>query len=451
MSGSMNLTKLFQAILKPALGCTEPVAVALAVGSAVQAAGGWVVGQRDLPVTGLRAADIEDITVRVTPCIYKNAYAIPIPNTPGLKGIYISAALGAFCNPLLELELFSQVDDATVDQARWLIDQGRVSVTVDENLPPVDLYIEAVVRFQRGSDTLAGGCSIQDRHTHIVRLLAGDRETYRDQPESSGNRPADADLETLRQMPLSEIVALVAELPDPVVELLRRTIALNMRVCEAGLTEPLGLGAGYHGAGGDTDDQIDLSHHVSSVAAAGSDARMSGFPLEVMSSAGSGNQGIIATIPVVAWARSAGLPEDRLVQAVALAHLVTMHITQHVGYLSALCGVAIKAGIGAACGITYAMGGDVTDIGRAVKIMAATLSGMICDGAKPGCALKVSSSADMATRAAQMAMKQMEVSADDGIVALTPEDTIRNLAELSRSMKAVDRKIIEIMDEKARR
>jgi len=447
----MNLDRLFQSILKPALGCTEPVAVALAVGAAVQAADGWVVGQRDLPVTGLGAPDIRDISVRVTPCVYKNAYAIPIPNTPGLKGIYISAALGAFCNPLLELELFNKVDDAAVDKARWLIDQGRVSVTIGENLPPTDLYIEAEVRFQRGPDFLTGSCSIQDRHTHIVRLSAGDRETYRDLPDAAGSRPADADLKTLGQMELGEIVALVAELPEPVVELIRRTIALNMRVCEAGLIEPLGLGAGYHGAGGDTDDHVDLPHHVSSMAAAGSDARMSGFPLEVMSSAGSGNQGIIATIPVVAWARSADLQDDLLIRAVALAHLITMHITLHVGYLSALCGVAIKAGIGAACGITYAMGGDITDIGRAVKIMAATLSGMICDGAKPGCALKVSSSADMATRAAQMAMKRVEVSADDGIVALTPEATIRNLAELSRSMRAVDRKIIEIMDDKARR
>jgi L-cysteine desulfidase len=446
----MNLENLFQSILKPALGCTEPVAVAMAVGASVQAAAGWTVGVHDLPVGELAAPDIRDITVRVTPSVFKNAFAIPIPNARGEKGIYVAAALGAFCNPNLELELFGGLDDAAVDKARWLIDHGRVAVTIGENLPPTDLYIEAVTRFQLGPELLSGTCIIQDRHTHIVRLRAGERVTYRDMPEEPGRRPVDPDLEALRLMKLGEITALVERLPESVCAMILRTIALNMRACEAGLAEPLGLGAGYLGAGGKNEGAVDLSHYVSSVAAAGSDARMSGYPLEVMSAAGSGNQGITATIPVVAWARSEGLAEDRLIRAVALAHLVTMHITLHVGYLSALCGVAIKAGIGAACGITYAMGGDAAAIGRAVKIMAATLSGMICDGAKPGCALKVSSSADMATRAAQMAMQRMEVSADEGIVAPTPEATIRNLAELSRSMQLVDRKIIEIMDDKAR-
>jgi L-cysteine desulfidase len=128
-----------------------------------------------------------------------------------------------------------------------------------------------------------------------------------------------------------------------------------------------------------------------------------------------------------------------------------MYITLYVGYLSALSGVAIKAVIGAACGVAYAMGGGSDEIGRAVKIMAATLSGMVCDGAKPGCALKVGSSADMAVRAASLAIKKMDVSDDNGIVAKTAEETIRNLAELSHSMDVVDQKIIQIMNEKIRR
>jgi L-cysteine desulfidase len=172
---------------------------------------------------------------------------------------------------------------------------------------------------------------------------------------------------------------------------------------------------------------------------------MSGFALEIMTSAGSGNQGIIATIPVVTYAKAHKVEERRMLQALALSHLVTMYMTCYIGYLSALCGVAIKAGIGASCGVTYAMGGAEKEVERAVKIMAATLTGMICDGAKIGCALKVSNASEMAVRSAELAMRKAEVPDDNGIVAPTAEGTIRNLAELGRSMESVDQKIIEIM------
>jgi L-cysteine desulfidase len=137
-----------------------------------------------------------------------------------------------------------------------------------------------------------------------------------------------------------------------------------------------------------------------------------------------------------------------MLQAIALSHLVTLYVTSHIGYLSSLCGVAIKAGIGAACGITYAMGGGVEEIQSAVKIVAATLSGVICDGAKPGCALKVSSSSDIALRAASLAMKRVDISDENGIVADTAENTVRNLARLNQSMSMVEDKIIQIMQEK---
>jgi len=241
-------------------------------------------------------------------------------------------------------------------------------------------------------------------------------------------------------------VSCVEDLSPDVVELIKMTIAMNVDACEAGLVEPLGLGAGFHG---NVDDAcIDVAHYISSVAAAGSDARMSGYPVKVMSSAGSGNQGIIATMPIVIYGRNKGIDEIRIIKAVALSHLITMYVTLYVGYLSALCGVAIKAGIGAACGLTYLMGGDAADIERAIKIMTATLSGVICDGAKPGCALKVSSAADMAARAANMALKKVEVSYDNGIVEESAEKTIANLGKLSESMNVVDEEIIHIMNEK---
>lgn len=445
----MDLEKLFPKILKPALGCTEPVAVALASAAAVQATAGWALAPPHRPLAAPDADGVESIRIRVNRNIFKNAFAIFIPNAPGHKGILMSGALGVFCDPGLELQLFRDLEPEVIRRAESIIANGRVSVEIADVATETDLFIEATVRLRTGGQVSEGACVIRDHHTNIVMLARDGQTIYRKAAPNPAARLLDDELEELRLMSLADIVGLVGHLPAPVQELVRQTIALNMRACEAGMSQPMGLGAGYHGIGGST--YIDLAHYVSSMAAAGSDARMSGFPLEVMSSAGSGNQGIIATMPVVAWARSQPLEESRLLAAVALAHLVTMRITLHVGYLSALCGVAIKAGIGAACGIAYAMGGDAADISRTVKIMAASLAGMICDGAKPGCALKVGTSADMATRAAQLALKKMEVSEDEGIVAPTAEETIANLAKLSRSMGIVDDEIVSIMNDKLKR
>jgi len=445
----MDLEKLFPKILKPALGCTEPVAVALAAAAAVQAAAGWTPAAPRRAVPGLAEEAVESIQIRINRNIFKNAFAIFIPNAPGHKGILMSAALGVFCDPGLELQLFRDLQPGMIQSAEKLIATGRVTVEIAAVSAETDLYIEAVVRVRQEGRVQEGSCVIRDHHTNIVSLTLDGRPVFQKAAPAPTAHLQDDELETLRLMNLAEIVSLVEDLPPSVQDLIRQTIALNMKACEAGMSQPMGLGAGYHGIGGGA--YIDLAHYVSSMAAAGSAARMSGFPLEVMSSAGSGNQGIIATMPVVAWARSQPLPEQRLLAAVALSHLVTMRITLHVGYLSALCGVASKAGIGAACGIAYAMGGGADDIARTVKIMAASLAGMICDGAKPGCALKVSTSADMATRAAQLALKKMEVSEDEGIVAPTAEETIANLAKLSRSMGIVDDEIVSIMNEKLRR
>ncbi|MBI2351587.1 MAG: serine dehydratase subunit alpha family protein [Deltaproteobacteria bacterium] len=255
-------------------------------------------------------------------------------------------------------------------------------------------------------------------------------------------------MEELKRSSFQDLIRAVEDLPPSVVALLRKTIDLNKKAAEVGLAQPLGLGIGFHQS--HDEGSLDMTHYVSSVAAAGSDARMSGYSLEVMSSAGSGNQGIVATMTVVAYCEYFDVEEDRLLRALALSHLVTMYVTTHVGALSALCGAAIKAGIGAACGLTYAMGGEMADICRAVKIAVASISGMVCDGAKPGCALKVSSSSEVALRAASLAMKKVQVSDADGIVASTAEETIRNLARLERSMTAVDDEIVQIMEQKFR-
>jgi L-cysteine desulfidase len=434
----VNVETLFRNILKPALGCTEPVAVAFATSAAIQACTGWTPASRDLPLAAVEANEVRALRVRVSRNIFKNTFAILIPNSEGHKGIVMAAALGVFCDPRQGMGLFRDLNSGRIRAAETLVQNQQVKVSIAEDIT-CDLYIEAEVELATGRGT----CIVRDEHDSIACLKQDGCVVHGCAEVAQRDAHYAAEVEALKAMSLSEIVALLDRLPESVLAILREATEKNVAACQAGLSRPMGIGAGYFGAS--SEKPVSFSHYVSSLTAAGSDARMAGHAVEIMTSAGSGNQGIVATIPVVVYARMHFVDETRSLKALALSHLITMYITSYMGYLSALCGVAIKAGIGAACGVTYAMGGDVEDVERAIKIMAATLTGMICDGAKIGCALKVSSAADMATRAATLAMRKAEVPDDNGIVAPTAEDTIRNLAELSRSMEAVDQKIIEIM------
>lgn len=430
----MDLERLFQHILKPALGCTEPVAVALATAAAVQAANGWTPGA--VSPKELSESAVRELDVRVSRNIFKNTFAILIPNAEGNKGILMSAALGAFCDPRRGMNLFESLSQAVIKHAERLAASGRIRISIAEDAPS-DVYIEVHAQLEKGS----GSCTIAEEHDRVARLTRDGSLVFGDAELDAGG-PTQPDVEELKRLTFREMVGLTERIPEPVCELLRQAIDKNTEACRAGMSRPMGIGTGYFGT---TDEDGDVSKHMASLTAAGSDARMSGYPVEIMTSAGSGNQGIVATIPIVVYAKRHRVDEARMLRALALSHLVTMYITSYVGYLSALCGVAIKAGIGAACGLTYTMGGEPEHVERAVKIMAATLTGMICDGAKAGCALKVSSAADMAYRAAALAMRNAEVPDDNGIVAPTAEQTIENLAQLSRSMGVVDQKIIEIM------
>jgi L-cysteine desulfidase len=442
-----DLDALFHKILRPALGCTEPASVALAVAAAAQAAGDWTPDMEFLPILLGSATEIDFIAVRVSRNIFKNTFSIAIPNAKGHKGIMMASALGAFCDPRRELELFSHLTSEIIQSAECVRDAQKVSVEVVKEVK-AELYIEAVVSLKNRQGLLQGRSIIRHDHSHIVALHQGSRLIYGSVLSDGLCSGGDGTGEELKKKTIAELVKMVDHLPVSVCDLIGQTIQMNTTACETGLAQPLGLGTGYYAAGGSEFQNTHPFHAATNMAAAGSDTRMSGYPVSVMSSAGSGNQGIIATIPVVVYARHLGVDEACLLRAVALSHLITMYLTQYIGYLSALCGVSIKAGIGAACGITYAMGGRADDISQVIKVMAATLTGMICDGAKAGCALKVGTAADMAIRASILAMKKMEVPDDNGIVAQTAEETIQNLAKLSQSMDAVDEEILEIMMEK---
>lgn len=419
--------------------------MALASAAAAQASLGWAPGGESLPV---EAGAVQALRIRVSRNIFKNTFAILIPNAEGHKGIVMSAALGVFCDAKHGMGLFRDINSTVIRAAEELVGRGVVQVSIAEEASS-EIYIEIEVEFADRS----GGCVIRDEHSNIACLKRNGTVIYGSPNSRTAGEQSSKEIAALKSMSLAQVVQAVEHLPESAMSLLRRTVEMNVGACETGLTRPMGMGTGYFGTVGEgivgepfgSSSECSFSHHLASLTAAGSDARMSGYPVEIMTSAGSGNQGIIGTIPVVTYARAHGLDELKMLQSLALSHLVTMYMTAYIGYLSALCGVAIKAGIGTACGVTYAMGGGVDEVERAIKIMAATLTGMICDGAKIGCALKVSNASEMAVRSAQLAMRKAEVPDDNGIVAPTAEQTIRNLAELGRSMEVVDQKIIEIM------
>ena len=408
--------------------------MAIASAAAVRAAAGWMPESQDFE---LPSPDVCSLRVRVSRNIFKNTFAILIPNASGHKGLLMSAALGVFCDPRRSMRIFGELSEDIVRSAEELVSRGVISVEIAEDAPS-ELYIEALAKCAESN----GECIVRDEHSKIASLKRNGELIFGEVSARAEVSPSE-ELAALHRLSVAEVVKLVDELPESVEKLLRQTAEMNLAACKAGLTRPMGIGTGFFGTV--DENRHSFSQHLSSLTAAGSDARMSGFPVEIMTSAGSGNQGIIATIPIVAYSEAHGVEERRMLQALGLSHLITMYMTGYIGYLSALCGVAIKAGIGASCGVTYAMGGGADEVERAIKIMAATLTGMICDGAKIGCALKVSNASEMAVRGAELAMCKAEVPDDNGIVAPTAEQTIRNLAELGRTMEVVDQKIIEIM------
>lgn len=405
--------------LKPALGCTEPIAVALAVTYAREALG-------SLP---------ERIDLAVSCNILKNAMGVGIPGT-GMVGLEIASALGCVAgHSCYGLEVLSDATPEACAQAREMVDQGCIHVMAKET--EQKLYIEACVS-SSGHEAI---CVIEGTHTHVSSLSCDGRILARD--TSPAMRPA---AESATDMNIDGIFSFIQVVEEDQLAFLREVIAMNDAVARNGLEQDYGMRVGKVLQNGRDMEAMSLADYAASYTAAAADARMAGCTLPVMSTAGSGNQGICASLPVVAAARKMGCPEERLLRAEALSQLTTIHIKTHIGRLSPLCGCAIASSIGSACGVVYLMGGGLPQIHFAIQNMIADISGLICDGAKSGCALKIASSVASAMQCAQLAMAGVGASSLDGIIAGNVEDSIRNLASLgSKGMKDTDHVILDMM------
>ncbi len=409
----------------PAMGCTEPVAVSLCTAKAVETLG----------------REPEVINLLLSPNVLKNAMGVGIPGTD-MIGLPIAIALGALVGKTeYQLEVLKDVTPEAVERGRKMIDDGRIRVGVKEG-DCETLYIEAQATYGDVTATAV----IAGAHTNFVYVALGEEVVLDNRTPAS----ATAEQKTV-ELTLRKVWDFATTTPIEELRFILEARRLNKAAADESMRGEWGhcLGRTVKESRGSRKIMGDtiLSHMISYTSAA-CDARMGGAKIPVMSNSGSGNQGIVSTLPVVVFAEDTDATEDQLIRALTLSHLTVIYIKQSLGRLSALCGCVV-ASTGSSCGITYLMGGDYREVAMTVKNMVATLTGMICDGAKPSCALKLSSSVSTAVMAATMAMEQRCVTAYEGIVDDDVDKSILNLTTIgSRGMLETDRMILHIMTHK---
>ena len=413
-----QLIALIQDQIRPAVGCTEPGAAAYAAAVAAQTLG-------ETP---------ERLTVSVSRNILKNAMGVGIPGTD-MVGLPIAVALGALCGDAgAGLAVLHNITDEDVAQAQKLVDAQGVQVCLSDH--PQKLYIDVLAEAgEHSARTVIAGT-----HTNIIRIEKdGQCISTGDGAEESGAAGAGAELS------LKEIDDFVRSVSSEKLSFLRECINMNSAISQEGLEHPYGLGIGqsiYETLPENNSEE----NYALAVTCAAADARMGGCTLPVMSSCGSGNQGLTATLPVIAVARKRGLSEEDTFRALAYSLLVTIHVKQHLGKLSALCACSVGASIGTACALTYLDGGTLQQIGHCVDNVVEDVSGVICDGAKAGCALKIATGVSSAFRGSMLAMKNRNASALDGIVGHDPEASVDNLGNLCNTgMLDTDRVILDML------
>ena len=418
----------------PALGCTEPVAVALAAAAAVS----LLPGKR-----------FDSLDVWVDPNIYKNGLAVTIPGTGGLCGLDTAAALGATGgDPMLRLEVLSPLAEADVSRTRELLRQGlvRVNLLADHR----GIFIRAEAR--QGEHV--GEAVIEQHHDHLTSLRL-DGHDVTDSPlfhEARAGSGGVAELETwLKEQSLQQLLDLSDALDAEDMAFLRDGVRHNMALADYGLKHGPGLAVGktFERLVRQNLMRSDMFVAARMLTSAAADARMDGVALPAMSSAGSGNHGLTAILPIWAVKDYLTCTEDDALRAIAVSHIITAYVKAHTGRLSAVCGCSVAAGAGAAAGVAYLMGGDVHHVAGAIKNLMEDLAGIICDGAKAGCALKLATAAGTAVQAALFSLHGVKVKPTDGIIAESPEQTMRNVGALStEGMIETDRTILAIMLDK---
>lgn len=407
----------------PAIGCTEPVAVAYASSVAKKHLEG----------------EIGNITVNVSVSIFKNGKSVIIPNT-NEWGLDLAASLGAICGDFKDgLCIFKNVNQEYLDRAHEMISKNKIKVNWALNTP--DVYVEIIMENIDNRVEVV----LKNSHNHIETIRVNRELIYEDIIENNKKIATDF-LENLSFMELREICEKI-DLKS--LEFIEEGIRMNKMAAEQGLKSKKGLGWGASLMILQNQGKLstDASQKARILTAAGADIRMGGGDCPIMTSAGSGNQGLGVILPIAVVAEERNIGKEKLYRAIFYAHIINKFVKQYTGKLSALCGCAIAAGVGASAAIAWMLGGDDNQIAGAVQNMIANLTGMLCDGAKETCALKLSTSAGEAVLAAYLACENVIVKPNTGILGGTAEETIKNLGILcNKGLSATNEVIVSIMN-----
>ncbi len=404
----------------PAVGCTEPMCVALCVARATE-----LLGQRPQRITALLSANV-----------LKNAMGVGIPGT-GMIGLPIAIGLGALIGKsAYELEVIKDLTPESLAEAKQYIIDTPIEISMKEGISQ-KLYAEIIVE----ADDHRATATIASTHTHFIKLQQDDEILLNEELKPDGEEECDCPLD------FRTVYDFATTTPVEEISFILEAREYNFRAAQESLKANYGHCLGKtierpmsHGIFGNS-----IFSRIISKTALACDARMGGALIPVMSNSGSGNQGICATNPVAVYAEENSNTEEETIRALILSHLTAIYIKQSLGRLSALCGCVV-AGIGSSCGITYLMGGDYQRVCHAVKNMIANLTGMICDGAKPSCSLKITSGVSTALLSALLSMEGRYVSSAEGIVDDDVDRSIRNLTSIgANAMCDTDRMVLGIM------
>ncbi|MEG0842954.1 MAG: L-serine ammonia-lyase, iron-sulfur-dependent, subunit alpha [Romboutsia sp.] len=422
-----QLVNLLIAEVKPALGCTEPVALALACAKAKE----------------LLGEEIVKNTILVSPNVYKNGMCVGIPGTERL-GMKVAAAMG-FVGGHSEngLRVLETLDEEQVKIAEKYMDNSPISIS------PADTKEKVFIEVALEGKNHTSKAVIRTKHDNFVYLEKDGEILLNEDQQIEESTPTVVTENVLNDITIKELVENVEAMEFKDIEFLLEGIAMNQEMANYGLNQKVGIGVGYGmkksmeiGLMGD-----DLLNNAMMITAAASDARMAGVKLPVMSSNGSGNHGITAILPIVAYNKKFPQTDEKLAKSLAISHLVTAYVKNFTGRLSAVCGCGVAASTGATAGMSWLMSGDIKQVEGAMEHIVASLSGMICDGAKSGCALKLASAASAAVQSAIIANQDCFVPQKNGIVGSTVEESIQNLGRVSdKGMSVTDEVIIKVMD-----
>lgn len=408
MLNKKECIQLLKQDVTPALGCTEPVCVALCLAHAAK----------------VLNEEIVSIDVDVNIGIFKNGMSAGIPNFDHV-GLNYAATLGAFLkNPEKGLRLFEAIDDEIKNKVYKFKD---TQVHVDST--QTNLYVKGTIHTQNQTST----CIIKEEHTNVVYLSKNDDILIDNKNTVSKQSNL---IQDLRKMSISDIVNLVNDLDPKDIEFLYDGVKMNLELADYAKKHNLALSSSF-------------STNLISTLTCAIEARLSGCPLNTMSSSGAGTKGIALILPIHIVAREQQIPKEKELKALALGHLFNRYINSYIGKLSPMCTCVMASSTACSAALVYMFGGNKEQIGYTIKNMTGTVTGMICDGGKVGCSLKVTTGTLSALLCAKTALNNAPLKDSDGIVASTPEKCIQNMAYLSKvGMKEVDRTIVEIMEKK---